>query len=124
MKRDYKQELMLFLECLAFPYVLIAEFKFHPTRKWRFDYAYKTPKIAIEYEGMPYRVAKSGHSTIKGYTSDLEKYNEACILGWKVLRFNAKMIENGLAFNQIEQLIQGTKQGGVRWLEKNQQEQL
>ena len=30
---------------------VVKEFKFHPTRRWRFDYAIPTHKIALEVEG-------------------------------------------------------------------------
>lgn len=66
-------------------------------RKFRFDYALDAAKIAIEYEGL--MSEKSGHTTITGYTSNCEKYNLACILGWKVLRYTAlnyKQLENDL----------------------------
>jgi very-short-patch-repair endonuclease len=66
------------------------EYKFHPTRRWRFDIAIPELKIAIEYEGIAGR--KSRHTTMSGYTGDCEKYNEAQILGWRVLRFTAKNI--------------------------------
>jgi very-short-patch-repair endonuclease len=65
------------------------EYKFHPTRKWRFDVAIPALKVAVEYEGI---YGKSRHTTMSGYTGDCEKYNEAQILGWRVLRFTAKNI--------------------------------
>lgn len=64
------------------------EYKFHPVRKWRFDYACPELKIAIEYEGL--FSAKSRHTTVTGFTGDCEKYNAAQIEGWIVLRFTAK----------------------------------
>lgn len=64
------------------------EYKFHETRKWRFDFALVENKIAIEYEGI--YSEKSRHTTFTGYTGDLEKYNAAALLGWKVLRYTAK----------------------------------
>jgi very-short-patch-repair endonuclease len=73
------------------------EFKFHPTRKWRFDMAIPSLMIAIEYEGV-YGI-KSRHTTMSGYTGDCEKYNEAVVLGWRVLRFTAKNIRG--AFETI-----------------------
>jgi very-short-patch-repair endonuclease len=105
-KRNYKQELWLYLldSTIKNPERLYDEYRFHPTRKWRFDYAIPAKKIAIEYEGQPYRIAKGGHNTIKGFQSNCEKYNEATLLGWKVLRFTAKMIENGTAFKQLDKL--------------------
>ena len=92
------------------------EFKFHPTRKWRFDYAFPDRKIAIEIEGGTFgrvvvcnncgsrvmRTLKDGsavpvreggrHNTGAGFEADLEKYNEAAILGWRVVRVSAPMI--------------------------------
>lgn len=66
--------------------VLLEEHRFSH-RKWRFDFAFKEIMIAIEYEGI--NSAKSGHTTLVGYTKDTEKYNEAAKLGWDVLRFTA-----------------------------------
>lgn len=66
----------------------VEEHRFHPTRKWRFDFAIVEKKIAVEYEGL--MSDKSGHTTITGYSGDCEKYNAAAVLGWKVLRYTAK----------------------------------
>lgn len=67
----------------------VKEYKFHPIRRWRFDFAIPEKKIAIEYEGV-FGGGKSRHTTVTGYTADTEKYNEAVKLGWKVLRYTAK----------------------------------
>ena len=64
------------------------EYRFHPQRKWRFDLACPTLKIAWEYEGI--FADKSRHTSHKGYTADSTKYNQAQILGWRVLRYTAK----------------------------------
>lgn len=68
---------------------LVIEHTFHPTRKWRFDYAFPELMVAIEYEGLFSASKKSRHTTIKGFTEDAEKYNEAAILGWRILRITA-----------------------------------
>lgn len=60
------------------------EYRFHPTRKWRFDFAFPSQKLAIEIEGF------GRHQTVTGYMTDLEKYNEATRLGWRMLRFPAR----------------------------------
>lgn len=67
---------------------VVKEHKFHPERKWRFDFAVPGKMIAIEYEGL--NSEKSGHTTLSGYTKDTEKYNAATALGWKVIRFTCK----------------------------------
>lgn len=68
------------------------EYRFHNTRQWRFDMAIPALKIAIEYEGTMSK--KSRHTSVTGYTGDLEKYNEASMLGWTLLRYNAMNISN------------------------------
>ena len=45
------------------------------------------PWVAIEYEGI--FSEKSGHTTLSGYKKDVEKYNLATKLGWKILRYTA-----------------------------------
>jgi len=77
------------------------EFKFHPTRKWKFDLAIPSHNIAIEYEGI--NSAKSRHTTITGYTGDCEKYNAAVMNGWRVLRYTAMNIKNSIT--DLEKLI-------------------
>ena len=73
-------------------YNYVKELKFHPSRKWRFDFAIESLRIAIEYEGI--MSEKSRHTTISGMSRDCEKYNTAQLLGWKVLRFTALNYKN------------------------------
>ncbi|MEW6507202.1 MAG: DUF559 domain-containing protein [Bacteroidota bacterium] len=72
------------------------EYKFHPTRKWRFDFALPNQKVAIEFEGGVF-LPKARHTSMVGYSKDVEKYREAVLLGWKVLRYTAKdlAVRNG-----------------------------
>lgn len=75
------------LWCMEKKLVLKTEEMFHPLRKWRFDFSIKEIMVAVEYEGVFSEVSR--HTTAKGYTGDIEKYNAAQALGWKVLRFTA-----------------------------------
>lgn len=68
--------------------ILQKEYQFHPTRQWRFDYACPELMIAIEVEGGIH--IRGRHVRPKGYMADMEKYNTATLLGWKVLRFSPK----------------------------------
>ncbi len=61
------------------------EFKFCKDRKWRFDYAWPKFKIAVEQEGGIW--IRGRHTRGSGYIKDMEKYNKAVMLGWKVLRY-------------------------------------
>jgi hypothetical protein len=64
-----------------------SEFRFDEKRKFRFDWAIPELKIACEYEGI--FSDKSGHTTISGFSKDVEKYNLAAAQGWTVLRYTA-----------------------------------
>lgn len=82
------------------------EYKFHPKRRWRFDFAFPEKMLAVEYEGIYFsRTGKSGHTALAGYRKDCEKYNEAVLLGWRVLRFTADMLRDGSALDQIERAV-------------------
>ena len=85
-----KSEIEMVLKHGGYDYV--KELKFHPSRKWRFDFAIESLRIAIEYEGI--MSEKSRHTTISGMSRDCEKYNTAQLLGWKVLRFTALNYKN------------------------------
>lgn len=77
----------------------VEELVFAPPRKWAFDLAYPDRKLAIECEGGTHSGGR--HVRGKGYENDCEKYNEAQLLGWTVLRFTMGMINNGTAIEQI-----------------------
>lgn len=62
----------------------VAEFKFHPTRKWRFDWCWPDQKVALEVNGGVW--TRGRHVRGQGYLNDLEKLNEAQLIGWMVLQ--------------------------------------
>jgi very-short-patch-repair endonuclease len=67
----------------------VCEYKFHKTRRWRFDFAWPSEKIAVEIEG------RGRHQTFMGFAKDAEKYNAALLLGWRVLRYPAAFVKPG-----------------------------
>ena len=81
------------------------EFRFHPTRRWRFDYAFPEMLIAVEIEGGTGRV-RGRHLRTLGFREDCTKYNEAAMLGWMVLRGDAKMVKDGSLLAMVERAIQ------------------
>ena len=60
------------------------EFRFDDTRRWRFDYAIPEHRIAVEVEGGIWTNGR--HTRGKGYMNDMEKYNRATVLGWRLIR--------------------------------------
>lgn len=65
---------------------VVKELQFHPDRKWRFDYAFPSCKIAIEIDGAIWTLGR--HNRPRGYLNDMEKLNTAASMGWLVLRFS------------------------------------
>lgn len=66
----------------------IFNYKFHPTRKWKIDFANPDPavRIAVEIEGGIW-MKKARHTSGIGMLNDAEKYNEVTKTGYKLLRY-------------------------------------
>lgn len=77
------------------------EFKFAKGRKYRADFALPDQMIIIEYQGL--NSAKSGHSTLVGYTQDTERMKIANDLGYRVLYYTVLNYKNIL--QDLEKLI-------------------
>jgi len=69
----------------------VTEFRFHPTRKWPFDFAWPSIKTAIEIDGGEWTGGR--HVRGSGFQGDLEKINAALVLGWQVYRFTPSQLE-------------------------------
>lgn len=62
----------------------VAEFRFHPSRRWRWDLAFVAQKLAIEVDGGIFVQGK--HVRGVGKEKDFEKQNEGAALGWRIIR--------------------------------------
>ena len=60
-----------------------SEFKFHPKRRWRFDYACEVAKVAIEINGGNY--VRGRHSNPTALAKEYQKFAEANAMGWVVV---------------------------------------
>lgn len=95
------------------------QYKFSKTRRWRFDFAWPEKMLAVEIEGKVWGqyvychrcgakvqkksaggkwsyVRDSGgrHTSASGYLGDMEKYNNAALLGWRLIRIPANDMHN------------------------------
>lgn len=69
---------------------LASEHRFHPTRRWRLDFAHTGCKVAIELEGGVWSGGR--HTRGSGFVGDCEKYNAATLLGWRLFRLATGMV--------------------------------
>ena len=83
----------------------VKEFKFHPVRKWRFDYAIPEHKIALEVEGGVWTGGR--HISPKGFLGDIEKYNTATLMGWRVFRTTPEDLYKTATIKLIKTAISG-----------------
>jgi hypothetical protein len=79
------------------------EQRFHPTRMWRFDMVWPELSIAVEVEGLTHGGGR--HQRVVGYSNDCEKYNEAALLGWTLIRVTQLHIRSGEAVKWIDRAI-------------------
>jgi hypothetical protein len=62
----------------------VAELRFAPPRRWRFDYAWPDHRVALEVDGGIWTAGR--HTRGAGWLKDTEKLNTAASLGWRLLR--------------------------------------
>ena len=103
----------LFLWRVAQGPPLEREFRFHPTRKWRADFAHLESRTLIEVEGGIFMRAGGRHTRGSGYASDAEKYLEAALAGWRVLRLTERQLEIG-TIDRIAALVNGIDRGAAQ----------
>ncbi len=82
----------------------VEEFCFAPPRKWRFDYCWPEAKLALEIEGGVWTSGR--HNRGSGFLKDMEKYNEACCLGWRILRCTPKEFARGSIIPVIQRALE------------------
>jgi len=96
--------------------LLIKEWRFDPERRWRFDYVDYVLNAdnqkclmyrAFEIEGAIY--TRGRHTRGVGYQADLDKYNQATAMGFRVFRFSTTDVLRGRAKSFIAEHLLGQK---------------
>ena len=78
------------------------EYLFCPGRRWRFDFCWPEFMVAVEVEGGVYG---GRHTRPEGFAKDIEKYNTATFMGYRVYRFTGQMVTNGEARDMILKVL-------------------
>ena len=102
---DREGEFALLWENLAVDWEIPQrQFKFDPERKWRFDFAWPYVKVAVEIDGGVFQAQATGHRSIDGIVSSMEKSNAAAMQGWCLLRYHANDLDQRPA--QVVAMVQ------------------
>jgi hypothetical protein len=92
-----------------------AQYRFHPERRWRLDFAFPDVLVAVELDGGIFAAENGGevgkHSRGAGRCKDMEKRNAAAELGWFVLNYGPPHVRSGAAALQIERLVTSRRSG-------------
>lgn len=81
----------------------LREFRFHPIRRWRADFCWPDNMLIVEVEGATWTNGR--HNRGSGFDADCEKYAEAVIIGYRVLRITSTHLKTGQAIQWIEKLL-------------------
>lgn len=81
----------------------VREHRFHPVRRFRFDLAWPTHRVAVEVDGGVFTGGR--HARGAGIRRDAEKFSEAAALGWRVLRVLPEHVESGQAVGWLERAL-------------------
>lgn len=71
------------------------EFLFHPTRKYRIDFAWPSRKLAVEIDGGIWLKGKKAgsHSRGSGILRNYKKRNALAVMGWRLLCYTPQSID-------------------------------
>lgn len=81
----------------------VEEWKFHPTRKWRFDFAWTDRKIALEQQGGLFSGGR--HTRGAALLQEHEKLNAAAVLGWRVVFATPQNLKSREMLATLRQLL-------------------
>lgn len=79
------------------------QYKFHPTRKWAADFAFLDHRLLVEVEGGTW--SNGRHNRGAGFLADCVKYNSAAALGWRIVRLDSKLVEDGRGLTMVEEAL-------------------
>jgi hypothetical protein len=89
----------------------IREFKFCEDRQWRSDFVWLLPPDRLPLKGVILEVEggifmkKSGHNTGVAITRDIEKGNEAALLGYLVIRSTKYHLITGQTMKWVKRAL-------------------
>ena len=85
----------------------VPEYKFHPVRKWRMDWAWVDQKVFLEIDGGLWIGGR--HTRAPAMLKSWEKENAAATQGWRVLRCQPRDVCKLATINAIRAALSLTQ---------------
>lgn len=79
---------------------ITSQYIFHPTRKWRLDFAFPDIKLGIEIQGYG-----KGHASYTSMAADHKKHNAAVEYDWEILYYMSYQLTPDKIKDTIAQVI-------------------
>lgn len=83
------------------------QYKYLDNRRCKCDFAWPQDhiRLIVEVEGGTWLPGGGRHTRGAGFKNDCEKYNEALLLGWSIIRVTCDHVKNGMALNWVERFL-------------------
>lgn len=81
----------------------VAEYRFAPPRRWRFDFCWPAHHLALEVQGGLFTQGR--HVRGAALMKEHEKLNQAAILGYRVLFVTPAQVANGTAAHLVAEAL-------------------
>jgi len=88
--------------------VPVTEYRFHDVRRFRFDFAWPEYKVALEVEGGVW--SRGAHGRGSGIVRDIEKYNLATTMCWRIIRVQPNDLCMETTIKMIKETIKCQKE--------------
>ena len=98
-----EQTFLLMLKARKMP-TPTPEFRFHPVRKFRWDWAWPEARLALEVEGGVWSGGAHGRGT--GIVRDMEKSTLAAEEGWRIIRVTPSNLATEATMDSIHRALQ------------------
>jgi very-short-patch-repair endonuclease len=102
-KLTREQTFLLMLKARKMP-TPTPEFRFHPVRKFRWDWAWPEARLALEVEGGVWSGGAHGRGT--GIVRDMEKSTLAAEEGWRIIRVTPSNLATEATMDSIHRALQ------------------
>jgi len=102
-KLTREQSFLLMLKARKMP-TPTPEYRFHPVRKFRWDWAWPEARLALEVEGGVWSGGAHGRGT--GIVRDMEKSTLAAEEGWRIIRVTPSNLATEATMDSIHRALQ------------------